>query len=478
VLADAGYDEAGLEDAVLEAGRVTLAEGIAALPLRPDADEPLPMLARLFLGGEAVDSRQALAVLAPLSPDDLADVLIVSDGAMRARVKLEPFDGLLVASDPTYDGPDTVLGVGGVTRMLAALTVRRRCEAALDLCTGSGALALLAAAHAKRVVGVDLSERALRLAHLNSRLNGIETIDWRRGDLFEPVGGERFDLVTANPPFVVSPSRDFVFRDGGFEDDELSAAVVAGVAAHLQDGGYAHVVCNWTAATDGAWSTRPRDWVRDTGCDALVLRYQRESAVTYALRWNRTPGRTLAEAAIAAKSWLDYYREHAIESLVTGAVILRRRSGSNWVHEDELLRPPTGAAGDHVERLFAGQDALAALEDERDLLTLTLAPAPGTMVVERRYPSGEPERARLSVEKGVPLTGRIPTACVPVISALDGQRSLREAIDIAAHATSRSPEALTGDCLSALTDLVGRGLLVATADRSRSPGSGVRLTTA
>ena len=40
VLAHAGYDEAGLESTVLEAGRVTLAEGIAALPLRADADEP------------------------------------------------------------------------------------------------------------------------------------------------------------------------------------------------------------------------------------------------------------------------------------------------------------------------------------------------------------------------------------------------------------------------------------------------------
>jgi methylase of polypeptide subunit release factors len=463
VLADAGYDEAGLEDTVLEAGRVTLAEGIAALPLRPDADEPLLLLARLFLGGEAVDARRALAVLAPLSPEDLADVLIVSDGAMHARVKLEPFGGLLVASDPTYDGPETVLGVGGVTRMLAALTVRRRCESALDLCTGSGALALLAAAHAERVVGVDLSKRALRLAHLNAALNGLETIDWRRGNLFEPVGGERFDLVTANPPFVVSPSREFVFRDGGYEDDQLSAAVVAGAAARLQDGGFAHVVCNWTAPTNGPWSQRPRDWVRDTGCDALLLRYQRESAVTYALRWNLSPGRTLADAATAAKPWLDYYRERGIESLVTGAIVLRRRSGRNWVHEDELLRSPTAAAGDHVERLFAGEDALAALEGEHDLLALTLAPAPGAMIVERRHPSGEPERARLSVEEGLPLSGRVPTACVAVISALDGQRPLREAIGIAARDASTSPEALTGACLAALRDLVARGLLVTSA---------------
>jgi hypothetical protein len=127
--------------------------------------------------------------------------------------------------------------------------------------------------------------------------------------------------------------------------------------------------------------------------------------------------------------------------------------------------------------LFAGQDVLAALDDGHDLTSLTLAPAPGAMVVERRHPSGESERARLSVEQGLPLTGRIPTACVPVIAALDGRRTLRDAIDIAARNASKSPEARAEDCLPALRDLVARGLLVADADGSRRRNPGVRLTT-
>jgi methylase of polypeptide subunit release factors len=477
LLAAAGYDEAGIRRAVLDGGRLSAAEGIAALPLRDDADEPLLLLARLFLGGEAIAAPQAIAALAPFSPGDLTEVVSVEDGVVRARVKIEPFEGLLIASDPAYRGASTVLGIGGVTRMLAALTVRRRCAAALDLCTGSGALALLAGRHADHVVGVDLSEDALRLAHLNAALNVFEGIEWRLGDLFEPVGNERFDLVTANPPFVVSPSREFVFRDGGYEGDELSAAVVAGAAARLRDGGFAHVACNWIAPLDGSWSNRPRDWVRDSGCDAVVLRYRRDSPVSYALRWNLTPGRTLEDATAVAKPWLDYYRERGIESLVTGVIVLRRRGGRNWVHEDELLRAPAGAAGDHVERLFAGQDALAALANVHELLDLTLVPAPGVMVVERRRPSGEPERARLSVEEGLPISGRISTACVQVIAALDGRRSLRDAIDLAARACGTSDEALTNECLPTLTDSLGRGLLVPVAhglaaSRASAPAPG------
>jgi release factor glutamine methyltransferase len=74
--------------------------------------------------------------------------------------------------------------------------------AALDLCTGSGALAVCAAlAGARAVTAVDVSRRALLTAQLNARLNGVR-LRTRRGRLFEPVAGERFDLVTANPPYV------------------------------------------------------------------------------------------------------------------------------------------------------------------------------------------------------------------------------------------------------------------------------------
>jgi hypothetical protein len=207
VLADAGYDEAGFERHVRDGGRVSLREGVAALGLTPTDESPLAGLSRLFIGGEALPAGLAANALAPLSPAELPELVQARDGAVLPRVRIEPFDGLLIASDPAGRlRRDHVLGVGLATRILAALTVRRHAEAALDLCTGSGALALLAARHAGRVVATDLSRRALRFAKLNAQLNAVGGIDWRRGDLFEPLGDERFDLITANPPFVISPA--------------------------------------------------------------------------------------------------------------------------------------------------------------------------------------------------------------------------------------------------------------------------------
>ena len=76
----------------------------------------------------------------------------------------------------------------------------------LDVCTGSGYLAISAGlAGARRVIAVDVSRRAVLSARLNARLNGV-TVDARRGDLLEPVRGERFDLIVSNPPYV--PSAD------------------------------------------------------------------------------------------------------------------------------------------------------------------------------------------------------------------------------------------------------------------------------
>lgn len=77
--------------------------------------------------------------------------------------------------------------------------------AALDVGTGSGciALSLLVEGAFQRVVATDVSDAALEVARLNARsVPGGEGLDLRRGSLFEPVAGERFDVVVSNPPYV------------------------------------------------------------------------------------------------------------------------------------------------------------------------------------------------------------------------------------------------------------------------------------
>ena len=76
----------------------------------------------------------------------------------------------------------------------------------LDLCAGSGILAVVAAqSGAGRVTAVDISRRAVIATRLNSRLNGVR-VRTVRGDLFAAVPGERFDVIVSNPPYLVSAS--------------------------------------------------------------------------------------------------------------------------------------------------------------------------------------------------------------------------------------------------------------------------------
>ncbi|SMC29761.1 ribosomal protein L3 glutamine methyltransferase [Andreprevotia lacus DSM 23236] len=82
---------------------------------------------------------------------------------------------------------------------------------ALDLCTGSGCLAILLAEHypAAEVDAVDLSPDALDVAEINvADYNLGERIDLIDGDLLEPLAGETYDLIVSNPPYVDAPSME------------------------------------------------------------------------------------------------------------------------------------------------------------------------------------------------------------------------------------------------------------------------------
>jgi release factor glutamine methyltransferase len=111
----------------------------------------------------------------------------------------------------------------------------------LDMGTGSGVCAVFAANHARRVVAVDINVAAVRCALINSLLNSVDQkIEVRHGDLFEPVHGERFDLILFNPPFVRGAPKDS--RDGAWRSSDVAERFAAGLRAHLKPGGAALVL--------------------------------------------------------------------------------------------------------------------------------------------------------------------------------------------------------------------------------------------
>lgn len=113
--------------------------------------------------------------------------------------------------------------------------------AVLDMGTGSGVCALFAARHARRVVAVDINPEAVRCATVNALMNRLDArIDIRQGDLFAPVGNERFDLILFNPPFIFGAPKDA--RDAAWRSSDLPQRFAAGLAARLKPGGAALVL--------------------------------------------------------------------------------------------------------------------------------------------------------------------------------------------------------------------------------------------
>jgi release factor glutamine methyltransferase len=118
----------------------------------------------------------------------------------------------------------------------------------LDLCSGSGALAVRAALRGPReVTAVDVSRRAVATIRLNAALNGVK-VRALRGDLLAAVPGERFDAIVSNPPYVPAPSGDLPARgparawDAGRDGRALLDRVCERAPEHMRPGGVLLVV--------------------------------------------------------------------------------------------------------------------------------------------------------------------------------------------------------------------------------------------
>ena len=112
----------------------------------------------------------------------------------------------------------------------------------LDLGTGSGHLAVVAALAGASAVAVDVSRRAMLSVRLNARLNGVR-VTALRGDLFAPVAGRRFDVIVSNPPYLPHPDEQLPQRglrraiDAGPRGRAFLDRICAQAGEYLKPGG-------------------------------------------------------------------------------------------------------------------------------------------------------------------------------------------------------------------------------------------------
>jgi len=360
-LARAGYDQANLQQLLGAPDARLSADEQRCLWLwrARDTRDDRALLARLFLLEAPVPLAAARRALgqAALSGARALGLVRTRAATLEPRAQLGLHAGLIIAGDLELGAADArrrdhAAGPNTATILLDRMTVRRPVARALDLGCGGGYLALRLAAHADAVCATDVSARALRYGRLNAALNGIGQVQFAPSDRFSALRRRRFDLITGNLPFVISPETRFVFRDAGLPADGFLASVVRATGRHLVDGGVAQYLGQWAHGDDDqdgtVEETRLARWVHAAGCDALIIRLEREPADAYASRWLTGPGRPLSgdERARRMARWMAYYDRAGIRAISTGLFCLRRRTRGRHlfaIEPSSPADPPTGA---------------------------------------------------------------------------------------------------------------------------------------
>ncbi len=426
------------------------------------------VLVRLFSRQATIAAKAAAAALAPVDLDALvrAGFMRVDGPRVNAAFQIQRWGDVLVACDwPEHgDAAEYVHGVTNAGRTLAYLTPRRPVDRALDLGTGCGLQAVLAARHARQVVATDVNARAVALATVSACLNDAGNIEARTGSWFEPVADDAFDLVVANPPYVISPERHLVYRDGG-PGDELCGWLLSAMPAVLRDSGLAVVLVNWARRVGEAWADTPARWLGDVDAYSIAIKFAALPPRDYARRFNAPLADSPKRLAAAVESWLAYYEQLRIEELVLGAVAMTPRATADPTPDRwwpfVAAQETSGPGGAQLARMLENSVRAAELTTDaarRAVPTL----APGHELWQRlRFVDGVhvADDIHVVLPDGLGVEAEIAPSVLPLVLAVNGEDDI-ETIVRDLHDADALPAEVTPDAATQIVlDLARAGFV-------------------
>jgi methylase of polypeptide subunit release factors len=458
--------------------------GAAELPSRHLRNEPrlldrtrevtlLNTLLRWFwLGRTQSDDAYTSTV-----PDGLLQLLLESgllrqDGkVLKPAAMMLPVENFLVASDhpAAIEAGDSemVLWPNPTSKFLSRFSVRRHSRATLDLGTGSGILSLGAAKHSDQVIATDVNQRVPSFVAFNARLNGIENIELMMGDGFAPVAGRKFDLILSNPPFFITPKSDYLFCDNQMELDQLCRLLVKQAPAHLNEGGYMQMLCEWAQVGDQPWEERIAEWLDGSGCDAWVMKGLTQYPEEYAQHRIRETTQDTGRDQELYDGYMDYYRSRGVQAIHDGLIVMRRRTGKNWVRIEEVPKTPSGNLGDLILSTFAAHDLLLEMESDDKLLAIKPRLAEHVRLEQVCNQSGNSwhaESLTLRLTSGFPFHWKVQPLVAEFLATCDGTRTAGHAVEALAESANAPVDIVRRECLAMMRKLIERGFVVVDSD--------------
>jgi SAM-dependent methyltransferase len=418
------------------------------------------ILKQLFAHGLTVTHEQAEFVFHPLSLELLirSGLLTMNGNEIKSLFQAQPYRGLIFFSDffEWEDSSDFVLPIGPAGHYLANLTIRQEVRSTLDLGCGCGIQSLLAAHHSERVTATDINPRAIAMTRLNAALNGINNIDILEGSYFEPVEGQTFDLILANLPYVITPEIHHVYMDVDQPGDIGLRRRLKEIPIYLNEGGFAQLLVNWVYRKNEGWWQPLQQTLKDSDSDTWLIYTSTKQPDEYADIWiDQRTRNDEVKFKKTKQAWLNWYRSHHIPQIALGAVVLRRRtSNNNWFQVVQAKKNLEGSAGAQFLRQFAMADLLVSLENPDKLLDKILVP-----LDLKLSPFNTTETLLVSQTKGLRLETEVEPATMAVLHQLDGNISLKTAIQKISLQSEYSANDIQGFILSDLKTLIQYGML-------------------
>lgn len=173
-----------------------------------------------------------------------AGVVVAHGPLWRSQVRASTLDGRLYfhsaypteAADAVFFGPDSHRFIQALKRHLQARTAPVQRAVDIGCGAGPGALTLARLCPQAQVLGVDINPTALALTRLNAGLAGLEQVQASASDLLQQTRGD-FDLIVANPPYLVDAAERAYRHGGGPLGAGLSLAIVQTALQRLAPGG-------------------------------------------------------------------------------------------------------------------------------------------------------------------------------------------------------------------------------------------------
>ena len=434
------------------------------------AERPLDVFARLFLLGVPVRLPAARSAMKSIPVEEWSDPgLVKIEGELvEGLVAISPFEGLLLATEKPElldRGADTdyVCSITNSTETVARFMVRLPFANVLDVCTGCGALGLLAARQSAHVLATDLNPRAIQFANFNARLNGIDNIEFAVGSIFEPVRGRKFDLITANPPCILGPASRYSFRDSGRDLDDFCRQIITEAPDFLSEGGIFQCTLEWPDVEGADWRKRISETLHDLPCDALLLHLRTKNVQSHT---DETIGDTdvldFKAQADLFSDYMDYFQSRRVTSISEGLLALRRRScaGRNWVNLENLPNRSQTPFGNAVYRYFDTSDALNRLGN--GLFDLKLRMAPSLSVeTSRRWNGKSWEEGIYRIRQGTGFEheAEVDASIANLVRRCDGTKTLRELVSIMASDAKVTFDAVASGCLNIVHSMMRMGFL-------------------